>query len=59
MSHAREHPVRCEDPSCGARHQGGKWGTIRAGERGWFHARDGRAYCPKHVPKWVKKWRTE
>ena len=57
MSHAASHPVKCADPSCSAWHPSGKWGNIRAADAGWFHAKDGTAYCPKHIPKWVRKWR--
>lgn len=57
MSHAASHPVRCADPSCSAQHPGSKWGNIRAASDGWFESQDGKSYCPKHVPKWVKRWR--
>jgi hypothetical protein len=50
-------PVECAEPGCAAKHPGGKWGNIRAHSDGWFESRDGKSYCPKHVPKWVKKWR--
>lgn len=44
-------PVRCDHPGCDATHPAGKWGNIRAQTDGWFHTKDEKAYCPKHVPK--------
>lgn len=57
MSHAQDHPVTCSHPGCNAAHPGSKWDNIQAGRDGWFHQRDGNAYCPKHVPKWVNRRR--
>lgn len=57
MSHATSHPVGCVHPGCEATHPSGKWGDIRAAETGWFHSKSGDAYCPRHVPQWVAKWR--
>ena len=57
MSYASDHPVTCADTNCAAKHPGGKWGNIRAARGGWFECRDGTSYCPKHVPKWVRKLR--
>lgn len=57
MSHATEPPTGCAHPGCDANHPAGKWGDIRAAEKGWFHSKSGDAYCPKHVPQWVAKWR--
>lgn len=47
--------MRCVD--CEAEAADHKWGRIKAGEAGWFFTRDGKAYCPSHIPEWVKKWR--
>jgi len=57
MSHSSDNQVHCTYHCCAAKHPSGKWGTIRAAEKGWFHGRDGNAWCPLHIPKWVKKWR--
>lgn len=57
MSYASDNPVRCADPSCAAQHPAGVLGTMRATTAGWHHAKDGTAYCPNHVPKWVRTWR--
>lgn len=57
MSHATEYPTQCTHQGCTAEHPAGKWGDIRAAEAGWFHKKDGTAYCPKHVPQWVTDWR--
>lgn len=59
MSHRNQHKVYCWAGSCTASHPGSKWDTIRADEQGWFHQKDGKAYCPKHVPEWVSKWRKQ
>lgn len=59
MSYASNHPVECTDPTCAAKHPGGKWGNILAHQEGWYHGKDGKAYCPMHTPKWVTKWRLE
>jgi hypothetical protein len=59
MSHATEHPVRCAHPECGASHPSSRWAEIRAHDEGWFTKKDGTAYCPKHVPEWVTKWRAK
>lgn len=52
------HPVgtvKCEN--CDDNVPNHYWGKVKAD--GWFFQRDGRAYCPKHVPEWVANWRKE
>jgi hypothetical protein len=46
---------KCE--GCDATVPAHRWGMVRAGSDGWFFQKDGRAYCPKHVPDWVTAWR--
>lgn len=36
---------------------GNKWARIRAAQDGWLFMKDGRAYCPGHLPAWVMQWR--
>ena len=31
------------------------WGRIKASD--WFFSKDGKSYCPAHVPEWVEAWR--
>jgi len=47
--------VRCDHPGCEAKIKNHAWGKIRA--EGWFFQRNGKAYCPDHLPEWVDKWR--
>lgn len=47
--------VQCDHQDCEATHPNHAWGRIRA--EGWFHQKDGQAYCPEHVPAWVEAWR--
>jgi hypothetical protein len=28
-----------------------------AGLHGWYFSKDGVAFCPTHIPSWLKKWR--
>jgi hypothetical protein len=32
------------------------WGQIKA-HPDWFFGRDGKAFCPDHLPEWVPGWR--
>ena len=59
MSYASQYPVRCTHPGCTAQHPSSKWGDIRAADAGWYHAKDDTAYCPDHVPGWVREWRAK
>lgn len=46
--------VFCEDPDCfkmaDVRH---RWSR----NPGWFLMKNGKAYCPQHIPEWVESWR--
>lgn len=46
--------ISCEEPLCAQQIKNNKFTKIRSG---WFFTKDDKAYCPKHIPKWVKKWR--
>lgn len=48
---------RCSQPECPEVYPLHKWGTLAASDAGWFFQRDGRAWCPVHVPAWVAGWR--
>lgn len=38
----------------------GRWHKLRASaELGWFFQKDGKAWCPAHVPEWVEGWRAK
>lgn len=43
------------DDKCTATYKAHKWGSIKAHAEGWYQMRDGRAFCPKHLPDWVNK----
>lgn len=47
--------VTCNQTDCEASHPDHHWGHVKA--EGWFHSRDGSAWCPEHVPDWVGPWR--
>jgi hypothetical protein len=49
--------VKCQQ--CEATAGGSKWANVRAHDAGWFEMRDGRAWCPRHVPEWVQGWRQQ
>jgi hypothetical protein len=52
--------IRCASarPCCHNHIVDNKFARIRAGEAGWFFSRrTGKAFCPEHVPEWVKPWR--
>lgn len=40
---------------CGARIRNHYWAKVKA--EGWFFTKDGRAFCPDHIPEWVAAWR--
>lgn len=44
---------------CSATYKNHSWGRTAAHKEGWFFAKDGRSWCPKHQPEWVAKWRKE
>jgi hypothetical protein len=52
-----EGDVECTTDGCTATHKPHMWGNIRAEQEGWFHQRNGTAWCPVHVPEWVTAWR--
>jgi hypothetical protein len=53
MSYATDNPVTCQ--KCPNNHPGSKWHTIRAADAGWYHTKDGQAFCPNHRPRWAGK----
>ena len=59
MSYASDHPVRCAEKKngCPASHPGSRFDNSKADKAGWFHGKDGTAYCPDHLPDWVGPWR--
>lgn len=47
--------VKCTQEGCEATFKNHRWGKIKADD--WFHQKDGKSYCPKHIPEWVANWR--
>jgi len=46
--------IRCIEPGCHAEIQDNYWSKVKSG---WFQTRDGRSWCPVHIPEWVEEWR--
>jgi hypothetical protein len=49
--------VHCSAEGCPASHGNHRWGRIKADA--WFHQKDGKAWCPDHIPPWVAEWRAK
>lgn len=47
----------CEATDCAESFETHKWAAIRAHADGWFQGKDGRVWCPAHVPGWLVGWR--
>lgn len=54
MSDYRE---KCSEDGCEHSFKPHRWAPERQKESGWFHQRDGKSWCPAHVPDWVAGWR--
>ena len=48
---------RCAYPDCNNGYKAHRWGSIKANDAGWFQQKDGRSWCPEHIPDWVVHWR--
>lgn len=46
--------VECNVFLCPERVKNHKWGRIKA--QGWLFTKDGRHFCPRHLPAWYTKW---
>lgn len=49
--------VECAYLGCDNTYRDHRWGATKAHDAGWFIQKNGDAWCPEHVPKWVKSWR--
>lgn len=47
--------IQCDHDGCTETIPNHAWGQIKASD--WFFTQAGKAYCPKHIPPWVAKWR--
>lgn len=47
--------AECSGSGCGRTIGDHKWGRIKNPE--WFQQRDGRFWCPDHLPAWLVEWR--
>ena len=49
--------IYCIDLGCTESVANHRWGQIKAD--GWFFKKNGDAWCSKHIPDWVKEWRSK
>lgn len=47
---------KCSGEGCEATVPNHYWGRVTASSA-WFFQKDGRAWCPEHLPEWVADWR--
>lgn len=52
-------PVVCHNTRCTESYIPHREGKIDSLAKGWFEMRDGKAWCPKHIPTWVSGWRAK
>lgn len=50
-------PGQCAHSGCDQTYQDHHWGHKKAQSQDWFMQKNGRSWCPQHVPSWVAKWR--
>ena len=50
--------TRCAYPGCTNGYKTHRWNDIKAHDAGWFQQKDGRSWCPEHIPDWVVQWRS-
>ena len=49
--------MKCAHGKCPNTFEAHRWAKVRAQTLGWFMQRNGKAWCPDHVPGWVVEWR--
>lgn len=54
MSDAPGDLIVCDHPGCENTRKSHRWGN--PGNR-WFSQKDGKSFCPEHIPDWVADWR--
>ena len=47
--------INCCIEGCTAFIQNHKWGKIHSSD--WFFMKDGKSYCPDHIPDWYESWK--
>lgn len=47
----------CDHPGCTNQFVLHYWGSIAAGDKGWFCQKNGDCWCPEHIPSWVAEWK--
>lgn len=57
--HYRVEPQQCSHDGCTDSYVPHHWGAKQAERLGWFIQKNGDAWCPKHIPNWVAKWRAQ
>ena len=49
---------KCAEKNCGNFYKDHRWGHIKAHDEGWFFSKTSKkAWCPDHIPNWVKQYR--
>lgn len=50
--------TKCCEPGCTASIPAHYWGHVK--NDSWFHSKkEGKSYCPLHLPAWVPAWRSQ
>lgn len=49
----------CASADCGASFPDHYWGKVHASKDGWLMLKDGKSWCPAHLPGWVDAWRQD
>lgn len=47
--------MKCSHPGCTKSIKNHRWGRTKA--EGWLLMKNGRAFCPTHIPAWYTKWK--
>lgn len=46
---------QCDHEDCESIIKNHYWGYVKSDR--WFFGKDGKGYCPIHIPDWVAEWR--
>lgn len=51
--------IKCRFPDCSNTVEGNRWAKTKAHEKGWMFQKNGKNWCPEHLPDWVVEWRAK